>query len=70
MSDRKNYMRNYYKNRKVDLRNKSLIRSHKLKLLKAPNLKKALNDLLVNNHRRRHIIKNKIDYRQITIYFD
>ena len=68
--NRREYMKKYYQVRKVDLRNKSLIRSHKVKLLKAPNLKKALNDLLVNNHRRRHIIKNKIEYKKIIINFD
>ena len=68
--NRREYMKKYYQVRKVDLRNKSLIRSHKVKLLKAPNLKKALNDLLVINHRRRHIIKNKIEYKKVIINFD
>ena len=68
--DRKEYMKKYYQLRKVDLRNKSLIRSHKVKLLKSKNLKLALNELLVTNHRRRHIIKNKIERKAITLYFD
>ena len=68
--DRREYMKKYYQVRKVDLRNKSLIRSHKVKLLKSKNLKKALNELLVTNHRRRHIIKNKIEYKKVILNFD
>ena len=68
--DRKEYMKKYYQVRKIDLRNKSLIRSHKVKLLKSKNLKLALKELLVTNHRRRHIIKNKIERKAITLYFD
>lgn len=70
MVDRKLYMKKYYQQKKVELRNKSLIRSNKDKLLKAENYDEALYNLLVNNRRRRFIWENKIEKKVITLYFD
>ena len=68
--DRKQYMKNYYQQRKVELRNKSLIRSHKKQLLKANDIRKALHELLIENKRRRTVAIHKIEYKKIVLYFD
>jgi len=73
MVDRKIYMRKYYQQKKVELRNASLIRSNKEKLLKAKRdglYEEALYNLLVNNRRRRYIWENKIEYKQVILTFD
>lgn len=68
--NRKEYMKNYYQEKKIELRNKSLIRSHKKQLLKANDIRKALRELLVENKRRRTVAINKIEYKKIVLYFD
>ena len=70
MVDRKLYMKKYYQQKKVELRNKSLIRSNKDKLLKAENYEEALYNLLVNNRRRRFIWKQKIEYKKVILTFN
>ena len=70
MVDRKLYMKKYYQQKKVELRNKSLIRSNKDKLLKAENYEEALYNLLVNNRRRRFIWKQKIEDKKVSLTFN
>jgi|5_EtaG_2_1085323.scaffolds.fasta_scaffold00541_6 hypothetical protein len=68
--NRKEYMKNYYQKKKIELRNKSLIRSHRKSLLKANDIRKALHELLVENKRRRTVAIHKIEYKKIVLYFD
>lgn len=69
--DRKLYMKDYYSKRRSELRNNSLIYSHKNKIQtinkKGPDLKKYIDELLNKNPRRKvdkvYIVKKKVCIR-------
>ena len=70
MPTRQDYFKDYYQKKKDILQNRSLIHNHKKRLLKEPNLKQSIEQLLYFNKNRRQTCRIQKIIKTTTIYFD